>query len=70
MTVFSPIRIAHLADLHLGYRYTPHLIDGVNVRAKDGYQALDEIVTQIIDHAIPIVLIMCSHTPSAISCRT
>lgn len=46
---------AFFADSHLGYSYTT-AVDGtgVNLRVRDGYAALHEIVSQVIESDIPI----------------
>lgn len=43
-------RIAHAADLHLGYKdKVPANEKGTNIRAQDGYDAFRELVAQIIN---------------------
>ena len=59
--------LAHLSDLHLGYRAGHKLTgQGVNWREADGYKALDEMVRQILDDGtVDAVLIAGDvfHTP-------
>lgn len=59
--------LAHLSDLHLGYRAGHKLTSqGVNWREADGYKALDELVHQILnDGTVDAVLIAGDvfHTP-------
>ena len=54
----SGFRIAHLSDIHLGYksgrRETP---DHVNVRVQDGYTLLHAIVTDVIAEGVDAVVI-------------
>lgn len=62
------ITIAHLSDLHLGYRSGSKMTDkGINWREFDGYSAFHHAVTQIIkDGTIDAVLIAGDvfHTPT------
>lgn len=59
--------LAHLSDLHLGYRAGHKLTgQGVNWREADGYKALDEMIRQILDDGtVDAVLIAGDvfHTP-------
>lgn len=60
-------RIAHLSDLHLGYRATKKVgTDGVNVREADGYLAFQELVQSVLDHDVDVVVVAGDvfHTPS------
>lgn len=61
------ITIAHLSDLHLGYRSGSKMTShGVNWREMDGYMAFHRVVNQIIkDGTIDVVLIAGDvfHTP-------
>lgn len=52
-------KIAHISDAHLGYSSGRKKIDenGFNVRENDGYIALHEVVTQIIDEKVDLVLV-------------
>lgn len=46
---------AFFADSHLGYSYTTAVDNtGVNLRVRDGYAALHEIVSQILESEVPI----------------
>lgn len=46
---------AFFADSHLGYSYTTSVDEtGVNLRVRDGYAALHEIISQVIESDVPI----------------
>lgn len=52
------LKIAHASDIHAGYfsgRKTGE--DGVNIREKDGYKALDRMITEIIENEVDCLLI-------------
>ena len=59
MNVKGEYVIAHMADLHLGYTYTSKTnAQGINWREVDGYRAMDECVSQIIeDGSVDVVII-------------
>lgn len=52
------MRLAHISDLHLGYKSgNKRDVDtGINLREQDGYNALEEIITQIIDNKVNAVV--------------
>lgn len=51
------MRIAFFSDTHLDYSSGNQMTaDGVNVRAQDGYDALTETVTQILEHDVDLVI--------------
>lgn len=51
-------KIAHLSDLHLGYKATNHLSSqGVNFREADGYLAFIKMVNQIIEEQVDAVIV-------------
>lgn len=54
----TSFKLAHLSDLHLDYR-TGRIINenGINVREQDAYDALDEMITDIIDNNVDIAII-------------
>ncbi len=51
-------KLATVSDLHIGYAST-RIVDeqGINIRVADGYRALAEVVSQIIEHRPHAVLI-------------
>lgn len=52
------MKIAHASDLHIGYRSGKRLHEnGVNLREQDGYDALEEMVTDIINHEVDVMVI-------------
>lgn len=60
-------RIAHLSDLHLGYRATRKVDEnGVNVREMDGYTAFQELVDSVLAHDVDVVIVAGDifHTPT------
>lgn len=51
-------KIAHLSDLHLGYRATRHINpQGINLRAADGYLAFASCVDQIIEEECNVAVV-------------
>lgn len=51
-------KLGHLSDIHAGYRSGRRLnAEGVNIREQDGYDALDEMVTDIIEQEVDAVVI-------------
>lgn len=51
-------KLGHLSDIHAGYRAGRRLNEsGVNIREQDGYNALDEMVTDIIEQEVNAVVI-------------
>lgn len=52
------MKIGFIADSHLGYqaRCRTHPQSGLNMRVRDGYQALAERVTQMIDSEVDLVI--------------
>lgn len=51
-------KLGHLSDIHAGYRAGRKLNGaGVNIREQDGYDALDEMVTDIIGQEVNAVVI-------------
>lgn len=68
MNIHGNFVLAHLSDLHLGYKAgSKTTSSGVNVREDDGYRAFHEIVDQIIaDGTVDAVLIAGDlfHTPN------
>lgn len=51
-------KLAHLSDIHAGYRAGRKLNgQGVNLREQDGYDALDEMISDIIDQEVDAVVI-------------
>lgn len=62
----SAIRIAHLSDLHIGYKSGRRSNDRhVNIRVQDGYNLLSTIVSQVIESDVDLVVIAGDmfHTP-------
>jgi DNA repair protein SbcD/Mre11 len=52
------VLIAHLADLHLGYRaYHRLAVDGVNQRERDISDAVGRVITQVIEAGPDLVLV-------------
>lgn len=51
-------KLGHLSDIHAGYRAGRELnAEGVNIREQDGYNALDQMVTEIIEAEVDAVTI-------------
>lgn len=51
-------KLAHLSDIHAGYRSGRRLnAFGVNIREQDGYNSLDQMVTEIINSGVDAVVI-------------
>lgn len=51
-------KLGHLSDIHAGYRAGRKVNEeGVNIREQDGYDALHEMVTDIIDQEVDAVVI-------------
>lgn len=51
-------KLGHISDIHAGYRSGRKLnSDGVNLREQDGYNALAEMVTDIIDQEVDGVVV-------------
>lgn len=52
------VSIAHLSDCHLGYRAGKKVNENsINLREQDGYDALEECISQIIEEEIDLVVI-------------
>lgn len=51
-------KLAHLSDIHAGYRSGRRLNEeGVNIREQDGYNALDQMISEIIESGVDAVVI-------------
>lgn len=51
-------KLGHLSDIHAGYRSGRKLNEeGVNIREQDGYDALNEMITDIISQEVDAVVI-------------
>lgn len=61
------LKIAHLSDIHLGYRGSKRTdpVDHVNLREKDGYQAFSAVVGDVIREGVDVCVIAGDlfHTP-------
>lgn len=54
----NTVKIAHLSDLHLGYRaYRGVDSTGVNLREMDGYNSFTAVVDDVIDHDVSAVVV-------------
>lgn len=52
------IKIAHLSDLHLGYKSTRKTnAQGINLREADGYIAFSKVVTEVIEEGVTAVVV-------------
>lgn len=61
------MKIAHLADIHLGYKTGRHTNkQGVNLREMDGYQAFHNVITDIIEQQADVAILAGDlfHTPN------
>ena len=51
-------KLGHLSDIHAGYRSGRRLnAEGVNIREQDGYDALEEMISDIIEQEVDAVVI-------------
>lgn len=51
------MKVAHIADCHIGYKAGDKIKDGTNLRELDGYEAFDTCIEEMIEKKVDVIML-------------